>query len=251
VLRLTREQFLTEYWDYRPGEHVSFIAPTGKGKTFLAYSLLDHAMRQNPGLKVASLMPKASDDTASQWARSLDLKETPDWPPSKKWWQEKPRGYICWPVHDPALDAAADREKVGGILRKCMHKQFYAGNSIVFADDIHVIAVLMNCNPECEMFWTAGRSSGAGLWSANQKPSGTVGSGSVSSFSYNAPAHLFLGRDTDERNVKRFGEIGGVDPREIEGIVRNLRLYQIDGNSVSEVLYIDKRGPYLASLLPW
>jgi hypothetical protein len=196
-------------------------------------------------------MPKSSDDAASEWATRLGLKETPDWPPRNRWWQEKPRGYICWPPHDPSLDAAADREQVGNILRRCMHQQYWSGDSITFADDIHVIAVLMSLNAECEQFWTAGRSSGAGLWSANQKPSGTLNSGSVSSFSYNAPSHLFLGRDTDERNIRRFSEIGGEDPRVIESIVRNLRLYQIDGNSISEVLYIDKRGPYLASLYPW
>jgi hypothetical protein len=251
VLRLTRDEFFQDYFDYRPGEHLSLISPTGKGKTHLAYQCLDSAMRQNPSLKVASLMPKSSDDAASDWARRLGLKETPDWPPRKKWWQDRPRGYICWPPHDPSLDAQADRDQTGSVLRRCMHQQYWQGDSITFADDIHVIAVLMGLNPECEQFWTAGRSSGAGLWSANQKPSGTLNAGSVSSFSYNAPVHLLLGRDTDERNVRRFGEIGGVDPREIESIVRDLRLYQINGNSVSEALYIDRRGPYMCALYPW
>lgn len=251
MLRLTRQEFFDDFFDYRAGEHLSLISPTGKGKTHLAYQCLDSAMRQNPSLRVASLMPKSSDDAASAWAKSLGLKETRDWPPRKRWWEDKPRGYIVWPEHDPNLDAAADREQVGNILRKAMHQQYWAGDSITFADDIHVIAVLMGLNAEAEQFWTAGRSSGAGLWSANQKPSGTLNSGSVSSFSYNAPTHLFLGKDSDERNIKRFGEIGGVDPREVEGVVRNLKLYQINGNSVSEVLYVDKRGPYLASLLPW
>jgi hypothetical protein len=208
-------------------------------------------MKQNPQLQIASLMPKSTDDAASAWAKTLGLEEVHDWPPRKRWWRQTPNGFICWPEHDPGLDAQADRTMVGGILRKCMHQQYWAGNSITFADDIHVIAVLMGLNPECEQFWTAGRSSGAGLWSANQKPSGTLNSGSVSSFSYNAPTHLFLGRDTDERNIKRFGEIGGVDPREVEGVVRNLKLYRIGQNNVSEVLYIDKRGPYLCSILPW
>lgn len=251
MLRLTREEYLRDYFDYRPGEHLSLISPTGKGKTHLAYQLLDNAMRQNPNLTVASMMPKSSDDSASQWAKALGLKETADWPPRKRWWEEKPRGHILWPPHDPSVDATTDREQVAEVMRKCLHRQYYAGDSITFADDIHVIAVLMGLNPECEQFWTAGRSSGAGLWSASQKPSGTLGSGSVSSFSYNAPTHLYLGRDTDERNIRRFGEIGGVDGREIEAIVRGLNLYQINGNSVSEYLYIDKRGPFLATIYPW
>jgi hypothetical protein len=252
VLRLTRDEFLSEYFDYRPGEHLSLIYPTRRGKSHLAYQLLNSAMKQNPDLSVVSLMPKPRDPATTQWARKLSLKEIPDYPPRKRYfWEPVPRGFVLWPQHDPSLDATANREQVAGKLRKCLSAQYWRGNSVTFADDVHNLAILMGLNPELEEFWTAGGSSGAGLWSANQKPSGTQHSGSVSSFSYNAPSHLFLGKDTDERNVRRFGEIGGVDPREVEGIVRNLRLYQIDGNTISEVLYIDKRGPYMASIVPW
>ena len=251
MLRLNREEFFSEFFDYRAGEHLSTIMPTGNGKTHLIYQASNTAMRQHPSLTYVSLMPKPRDPATTAWAKQLKLKEVPEWPPVHHWWQDKPRGYVLWPNHDPSLDAAADREQIAGAMRKCLNHQYWAGNSITFADDVHNLAVLHGLNPELETFWTAGRSSGAGLWSANQKPSGTLNSGSVSSFSYNAPVHLFLGRDTDERNVKRFGEIGGVDPREVEGIVRNLNLYNIDGNNVSEVLYLDKRGPYMATLYPW
>lgn len=251
MLSLSRDEFFGDYWDYRPGEHVSFIYPTRRGKTHLAYQCLDHAMRQNPELTTVSLMPKPNDPATRQFAEKLQLKEVPDWPPRRKWWhKEDQRGYVLWPRHNASVDAAEDREQVAAIMKKCLSHQYWTGSSITFADDIHVMAVLMRLNPELEQFWTAGGSSGAGLWSANQKPSGTQHSGSVSSFSYNAPSHLFLGRDTDRRNVKRFGEIGGVDPERVESLVSSLKLHKIDGNSVSEVLYIDKRGPYLVKIMP-
>lgn len=31
VVRIDREEFITSYFDYKPGEHVSFLAPTGNG----------------------------------------------------------------------------------------------------------------------------------------------------------------------------------------------------------------------------
>lgn len=251
MLQLTREEFFDQYWDYNPGEHVSFLGPTRYGKTYLSYQCLDHAMAQNPQLTVASLMPKPRDPATTEWAGKLDLRETPDWPARKRLFESKPRGYVLWPKHDPSLSAEANREQIATVMRKCLHRQYWNGNSITFADDIHIAAVLMGLNPEMEQFWTAGGSNKAGLWSANQKPSGTLGSGSVSSFSYNAPTHLFLMKDNDERNVRRFGEIGGIDPHELEGIVRNLRMYPVNGNNVSEVLYLDRRGPYYATLLPW
>ena len=59
-LQLERQEFLDGYFDYRPGEHLSLIYPTQKGKTHLAYQLSDVAMRQNPGLDYVSMMPKAN-----------------------------------------------------------------------------------------------------------------------------------------------------------------------------------------------
>ena len=58
LTQLPREQFLTEHWDYRPGEHVSLIYPTGGGKTRLMFQLLQRAMKQNPQLGVLAAMPK-------------------------------------------------------------------------------------------------------------------------------------------------------------------------------------------------
>jgi hypothetical protein len=246
VQYIPRNEFLDEHWDYRPGEHVSLIEPTQGGKTHLAYQLLDKAMEQNPQLEAVSLMPKPNSPATVSWASSLNLKETPSWPPERWPWQSKPRGYVVWPKHRKDLDAQANREQVAAKLKKALSRQYWKGNSIVFADDVYVIAALMGLNAELEEYWTAGAEGGAGLWSANQKPSGTVGGGGVSSFSYNAPTHLFLGRDRDERNIKRFSEIGGVDPRLVESIVRDLRITQIGSKAISDKLYIDKRGPYMA-----
>lgn len=251
-LTLTRDEFLQEYWDYRPGEHVSFIEPTGGGKTHLAYQCLDAAMRQNPQLRTVSLMPKPTSPSTEKWAAALQLEEIGAWPPPARFfWKEKPRGFVLWPPHRKDLPVQQNREQIAGQMRRCLHEQYWKGSSITFADDVYVAAVLMGLNPEMEQHWTAGREAGAGLWSANQKPSGTVGGGSVSSFSYNAPTHLFLGTDNDDRNTRRFAEIGAGDPRELADIVRSLRVHEIDGNAVSEKLYLDKRGPYKSIIMPW
>lgn len=251
LLQLDRRDFLDHYFRYGPGEHLSLIYPTQKGKTHLAYQLADVAMRQNPGLSFASLMPKSRSPATVNWARALDLQETPVWPPRRKLMQSRPRGHVLWPPHRKDLSAAADRAQVADVMRGAMHDLFNQGDCITFADDVFLLAVLMGLNPECEEFWTAGSEGGAGLWSANQKPSGTLGSGSVSSFAYNSVTHLGLGRDTDERNIRRFAEIGGgVDPKEIAYHVRNLRLFPVGGKTISEVLYLDLRGPYMCLVGP-
>lgn len=250
-LQLERPEFLDQYWDYRPGEHVSLIYPTQKGKSHLAWQLLQSSLKRNPGLDAVSLMPKPNSPATARWARALDFRETPQWPPRKKLFEGDPAGYVLWPPHRKDIPAADNRAQVASVLREAMNQMYWKGNCICFADDVFVLAVLMGLNPECEQFWTAGAEGGAGLWSANQKPSGTLGSGSVSSFSYNSASHLFLGRDTDERNVKRFAEIGGgIDPVEVANLVRSLRLYPVGSKTISEVLYIDTRGPYMALIGP-
>lgn len=251
LLQLDRETFFEEYFEYHPGEHAGWIYPTQKGKTHLAWQTLGSAMRQHPELRVATLMPKALSPSTARWAKAMNFREVPTWPPQKKLFQPKPAGYVVWPHHNKDATAAEDRAQVADELRNAMHNQYWSGKSITFADDLHLLAVLMGLNPECEQFWTAGAEGGAGLWGANQKPSGTANSGAVSSYFYNSPSHLFLGRDTDERNVKRFAEIGGgIDPRRVGDIVRNLRLYRIGDKTISQVLYIDTRGPYMVLLNP-
>jgi hypothetical protein len=239
------------YFRYETGEHAAWIYPTQKGKSTLAWQTLAAAQRQHPDLSIATLMPKALSPSTARWAEAMDFRETPAWPPRRKLFAGKPAGYVVWPPHRKDVSAAEDREQVAEVLRKAMHHQYWRGNSITFADDLHLLAVLMGLNAECEQFWTAGAEGGSALWGANQKPSGTLGSGAVSSYFYNSSSHLFLGRDTDERNVKRFSEIGGgVDPREIAEIVRNLKLYRIGPKTISQVLYIDTRGPHKALLGP-
>jgi len=251
LLQLDRPEFLDHYFDYRRGEHAAWIYPTGRGKSTLAYQCADVAMRQNPDLTFCSLVPKAKSPTTAQWARTLELQETPTWPPRKRLFAAEPRGYALWPKHRKDLTAAANRAQLAEHFRKALHDLLWQGDCIVFGDDLHRLAVLLGLNTELEEIWTTGAEAGCGGWGANQKPSGTVNSGAVSSFFYNSPSHMFFGRDSDQRNIRRFSEIGGgINPREIAYHVQRLRLFPINGKVISEVLYLDTRGPFMALVGP-
>lgn len=238
---------MNEYWLYRPGEHVSIIEPTGGGKTWLMYQLLQESMRQHPGLSVMSLMPKPRDRSTVEWAQRLDLREVPDWPPPKRFkdmLNGPPAGYVLWPRHPLDAEPAQRRRYVGGILRRGLDDAYKRGRSITLLDDAHSSAVMMGLNDYLEETLINGRAGGAAAWVALQKPSGTQASGSVTSFVYSSPTHVFLGHDTEARNLRRLGEIGMFDSRETEDIVRGLELYQIGSHTVSEKLYLNRNGPY-------
>jgi hypothetical protein len=249
LLRLSREQFFgldgsDGYFDYHEGEHAAAIGPTGNGKSWLMWQALAAALEQNPQVQPVVLMPKPRDPTTALWAPKLGLRETPVWPPQRKLLQAKPRGHVVWPPHAMDLPPDERRQRVGDVLRLALDAQYRRGHSITFLDDAHSAAVMMNLNSYVEELLVNGRAGGAGGWVALQKPSGSLATGSISSFVYSSATHLFLTRDNDDRNVKRFGEIAGFDPKETHEIVKNLRLFRIGKHTVSEVLYIDLRGPY-------
>jgi len=248
IARYSREEFLERKFDYRSGEHTGIWEPTQGGKTHLMYQMADVAMRRNPHLRLVSAMPKSRSPATRRWADKLGLKIIDDWPPKRS--INKPRGYVLWPKHLKDAPVEQNRAHLSGVFRKMLHDQYQQGNSITLADDIYLLAVIYGLNMECEEFWTAGAEGGAGLWGPNQKPSGTIGGGSVSSFSYNSPTHLVFGQDTDVRNRKRFSEIGGgIDPELIASIVPSLKRFPVQTpegvKTISEKLYVDKRGPFL------
>jgi hypothetical protein len=210
-------------------------------------------MRQYPHLSVASFMPKPADPSTVQWARALNLRETPVWPPRRKLFQGKPAGYVLWPKHRLDLPPAGRREEVGKVLRTGLDAQYTrkGGDSISLVDDAHSAATYMGLNDYIEEILVNGRAGGAAAWLPLQKPSGTINAGGITSYAYSSPTHLLFGKDTDARNLKRLSEIGGgIDPARVEAIVRNLRLYRIGTHTVSQKLYIDKRGPYMALIGP-
>jgi energy-coupling factor transporter ATP-binding protein EcfA2 len=251
LLELDRSEWLDAYFDYNSGEHVVIIEPTGGGKTTIAYQMLSAAMDQHPGLSVVSFMPKPADPSTVAWAKALDLRETPEWPPRRKLFQPRPAGHVLWPPHRMDLPPDARREEVGKVLRAGLDAQYKAGNSISFIDDAHSAATYMRLNDYIEEQLVNGRAGGAAAWLALQKPSGTVNAGGITTYAYSSPTHYLFGKDTEARNLKRLSEIGGgIDAGKVESIVRGLRLYRIGQHTVSQKLYIDKRGPYMALIGP-
>jgi len=251
LLELDRQDWLENYLDVESGEHGIIVEPTGGGKTWMLWQILAAVIRQHPELRPVVLMPKATDPSTAQWARGLNLRETPVWPPEPKLFRGKPAGYVLWPPHRMDLPPEKRRELVGAVLRDGLDDQYKRGNSITIVDDAHSAATMMGLNSYIEELLVNGRAGGASVWMGLQKPSGTVNSGGITSFAYSSPTHYLFGKDTEARNLKRLSEIGGgIDPAKIEPIIRSLRLYRIGKHTVSQKLYIDKRGPYMALIGP-
>jgi hypothetical protein len=248
LARFDRPEFLGHRFDWNPGEHVCFCEPTQQGKSYLAHQMIGRVLDQYEGtnLQFASLMPKPRDPATSEWMPRLNLRETPVWPPLPRLFGKKPAGHVVWPRHNKTLAPAANREQLAAVIRKCLAEQYWRGDSLTFADDVHITAVLLKLNDQFEEFLTAGGGMKSAIWYAAQKPSGSQATGSLSTFAYSAPTHLIFGHDPDERNLKRLSEIGGVNADLVAGIVRSLPVHRImtpsGPKNVSEKLYIHKLG---------
>lgn len=220
VRLVPRTTFLTDprYWKYRTGDHVSFIGPTGAGKTQLALALLARSVTDERKGYVTVMKPR--DKTVGQfmvrhkWKRILNYPPPPN---AAKVLGETPPGYVVWPTH--SQNPEADEARHEAIFRK-MHRDLYVkGDAIIFDDEAVSLVREMDLKPDLVRIWTKGRSVGCGLWAATQRPS------LVPLEMYDQAAHLFLAYDPDERNQKRFAEIGGVNPDLIQEVVAHLPKY--------------------------
>lgn len=213
-----REEFLAEMWpvNYRAGHHVTLIAPTQNGKTFLAFQLLAHVQppkrpRWNPPVV---LVMKPRDREVERWTQALGYQRLYTWPPVRSPWKGTPPGYVLWPKHtfDPDRDDATMYRE----FRKAILGRYKQGNSIIFADEILGLVDELRLGKEVRAVHTRGSGMGLGIWAATQKPS------HVGGWVYSQAEHLFLGNDPDKRNRDRFAEIGGVDPEVVKHYVAGL-----------------------------
>jgi energy-coupling factor transporter ATP-binding protein EcfA2 len=230
---IPRAEFLAEYWTYTAGEHVTFLGPTGSGKTQLAWELLGWTATEEVPAVVLAMKPR--DETTKKWGRRLGFRTVRTWPPPPTptpW--KKPPGWVLWPkfTFNEDVDDVAHEALFRTALRDCYRR----GNRIVVVDEL-LQGTDLRLEQTERSLWTRGRSMGAGLWGGSQKPT------HIPTFAYNQAEHLFLFRDPDKRSRDRFDEIGGFDSGDLKNWVNDLSKYQClyVRRSGGQVAIIDKQ----------
>lgn len=232
---IDRAEFLADYWDYQPGEHVTIIGPNGRGKTYLGFQLLGAS--SSPDLRGYVLVSKPRDEIFEEFRKKLGYGLSEEWPPPVSF--RKRPGWFVRPYQSGNLKKLKeDNAHLNSVFVDCLADCYMSQDPrIIMADEAHELQHNLKMKDEMEAIWMRGRSMKCGMIALAQR------SAYNSMHMYNAPTHLFLFNDPDKRNRDRFSEIGGIaDPRMIEEVTRSLGQFQ--------VLYLNRNGPYLCVVNP-
>lgn len=220
----SREEFITEVFDYKPGDHVTILAPSGGGKTHLGFQLLGQTA--SPDLQGVVFVMKEKDATVSRFAKRFGFRIVRDWPPGPgAKLQKKPPGWVLW-VRDSA-DLDGDEARHRSIFKRAL-QMLYRPRSrpnrnkpvIIFADETYSLEHELNLTKDVVRVETKGRALECGMWNASQRAA------YINRWAYQA-THLFLGFDPDAESQKRLSEIGGgVDPEIVRAALEKLTVHQ-------------------------
>lgn len=233
-----REEYCTERWTYKPGQHVVFAGPTQNGKSKLAFQLLEYTA--TPEIPVHVAVSKPKDKVTTEEGARLGYRRSPGYPYPPKvkevlFKDQRPSGFLMWPdMADPETAMVnASRE-----TKKLIHGVYAEGakgkRCILYLQDTVTKSKILNLDKDMVMVLTMSGAMGIGGWFEVQKP---TGAGNTALWSFSQSDHLFIARDPDKRNRERYTEIGGFDTKEVERIVASLKKYQF--------LYLEREHRYM------
>lgn len=230
VTVVTRKAFARDYFPYKPGEHVVFGGPSTRGKTTLAFDLLEYcATPEHPAYIAVS---KPNDPVTAQRGRELGFRRVVQWPAEKKLSEyelfggKKPAGYLVWP---PFGDLDTDMERCAEITRKLIMERYANGanpkskGGILVLDDTMVKAKVMGLDKEMVTILAMAGAMKLGLWIFVQKP---TDSGRTTVWGYENATHLFFTKGGDERMLRRYVEILGENGPLAKRIIPTLKPYE-------------------------
>jgi hypothetical protein len=249
VVTVSRRPFVEEFGEnYRPGQHVTFLGPSGRGKTRLAGQLLLSVRTHHPEITGVILHGKIKgrDETIERLSKVSGYPIVAHWPPRSvraRYRMRKYRGAILRPLDHPRDTVKEENADLAKEYRSAIHRSYQAPKKkpvILVADEAHQTHNDLRLMADCEGPLMRGRPV-CSMWSLVQR--GRY----VSYHVYDQAEHVFIFYDPDRDNQKRYSEIGDVDARELIELTQKLHTETVkDGSTISEALYFRRSGNQLA-----
>lgn len=245
---ISRKDFIKLFAEnYQPGQHVTFLGPSGRGKTQLMGEVLGSVLRRFKGNLTARVLHgkiKGRDLTIEKLSASARLPFTRTFPPSRfrKMRYRKSRGWIIRPLERAGETPEAENKLITGEFRRGIHKSYQASIKkpvILVVDEAHQAHNDLGLRKDCEGPLMRGRPA-CGVWSLVQR--GRY----VSYMVYDQAEWLLIFFDPDRDNQQRYSEIGGVDKQVLVELSRKLKTRTVaDGSTISQALCFRRSGDQL------
>lgn len=189
-------QWFARQW--KQGEHITIIGPTGSGKSYLALQLIK--VRDNYVL----FLSKGNDKTLDRFIKQEDIEVITKWPPTG--FENK---VALWPrftgIDSFQTQHIVFRDAING-YRKGTNKIdgiYTEGGWSVLIDEVMYFKDELHLEQELRMLWTQGRSNDISLVAGTQRPR------DVPMLMLNQWSHLFVFQTSDRYEIQRLADIGG------------------------------------------
>jgi energy-coupling factor transporter ATP-binding protein EcfA2 len=201
--------FTRKYYKWKPGEHVTVVAPTGHGKTVLLAQLAQ--LREFTTV----FATKPRDTTMDYLIEAGGFEKYPKWPTGSD--PEKHPRRVVWPDATD-LDKAATLQKE--VFAEAFSKIYGEGGWTLVVDELWYVTNILNLGEKIKTYLLQARSLDISLVVATQRPA------AVPVECYDQASWLFIGRDNDRANLDRIAGIGSVNSAAMRPLVANLEQFQ-------------------------
>lgn len=202
------DKFLDDFkTEWKPGQHIAIIAPTGQGKTTVLVSLLDQCRKF-----VLGFDPKGGDDTLAK----TGFPRLAHWPPPSKAYDKMARGEPVKFLVGPKIAKLADRPILAAVQAAALEGAFDDRGWTVAIDELQIAADKMGQADAIDNLLISARTRKVSVVSLFQRPA------NVPRSAYEMSSWIFLGLTLDVDTINRLAEIVGRPKYEIRGAVNGL-----------------------------
>lgn len=213
--------------EWKPGDHVTLIGPTGSGKTHMAlalakickYSLIVATKRRDPLLE--SLMKQHA--VISDPKQMEDMSKTIDGVPIH-------RRIMFWPRFGNKVSNSERIKLQAEYISFVLDWAEKSENWAIVCDELMWVSKNLRLERELEAVWFQGRTQGISLIGAAQRPT------HVPRLAYSQATYFFIWQTADRQDLERLRDISAGFPRGMidKGVV------ELDWNR-HECLFVDTK----------
>lgn len=197
--------------DWKQGEHITEIGPTGYGKTTLSSALLTRRKY------VLAFGTKKTDSTLDKFIVERGFKRIESFDEVNLMEHNK---YLLWPRVEHAVSADAILTVQRERFREALFGAFRQGGWCVYINELRYITARLQLASEVELLWEQGRSIDLSVLGEYQRPR------NIPLLAYDQPEYLVFFKETDRANLERMAEVvSWIDRRVLIDTITHLAKY--------------------------